>query len=320
VDISERDLVQAIGRVLSGAGPQVRVGVGDDAAVLTPGSGEQVLTSDSMVEGTHFVRGTTTPRDLGYKAVVASVSDIAAMAASPRAALCALTLSPEVDAAWVMELFGGMREACDEHALSLVGGDLARGSQVCLSISVLGEVAPGRAVTRSGAMAEDVLVVTGTLGGAAAGRRIGEAATGTALTATEIAGVGRFQRPAARVGEASILAANGATAMIDISDGLALDLARLCEASGVGARIHPGLVPRHDVASLEDALHGGEDYELLATLPGTRRAEDADREMRTTFGVGLTAIGEITAESGVISVEAEGRTHVLGPRGWDHFA
>ena len=123
-------MLEAIRRVLSGAGPEVRVGVGDDAAVLAPTGGELVLTTDVLVEGIHFVRQRTGARDVGYKAIVVNVSDMAAMGASPRAAVCALVLPPDVEAAWVMELFGGMREACDEYALWLVGGDLSRGRDV----------------------------------------------------------------------------------------------------------------------------------------------------------------------------------------------
>ena len=151
--------------------------MGDDAAVVAPGSGELVLTTDALVEGSHFSRSTASARDIGYKAIVVNVSDIAAMAASPRFALCALTLSDAVDAAWVMELFGGMREACDEHALSLVGGNLARGPEVTVAVTVTGEVAPGRAVTRAGARPGDVLVVTGSLGAAAAGLRLSSGRT-----------------------------------------------------------------------------------------------------------------------------------------------
>ncbi len=110
MDVTEEALLDAIRRVLSGAGPEVRVGVGDDAAVVAPGTGELVLTTDALVEGTHFTLDTTSARDLGAKAIAVNVSDIAAMAASPRYALCALTLSPAVDAGWVMELLGGMRD------------------------------------------------------------------------------------------------------------------------------------------------------------------------------------------------------------------
>ena len=121
VDISEDELLTAIGRVLSGTGPEVLVPVGDDAAVVRRGAGDLVLSTDALVEGTHFDRAMSTPRDIGYKAIAVSLSDIAAMAGSPRYALCALTLSGDVDAGWTMELFGGMREATDEFACALVG-------------------------------------------------------------------------------------------------------------------------------------------------------------------------------------------------------
>ena len=151
MDVTEDQLLATIRRVLSGAGPEVIVGPGDDAAVVRPGSGEQVLTTDAMVEGVHFRTDLTTPRDLGYKAIAVNVSDVAAMAASPRFALCALTLSSSIDAAWVVELAGGMRECCEEFALSLVGGNLSRGDEVSIVVTVTGEVVPGRAVRRDGA-------------------------------------------------------------------------------------------------------------------------------------------------------------------------
>jgi thiamine-monophosphate kinase len=203
--------------VLSGAGPEVIVGVGDDAAVVASFAGEQVITVDSMVEGAHFRLGSTSARDLGYKALVASLSDIAAMAASPRSAVCALTLSDSVDAAWTMELFGGMREASDEYAVWLVGGNLARGSEVSVTTTVIGEVAAGHAVTRSGARAGDLIAVTGSLGGAAAGLRVSQRSG--ALSDEDRSLLRAHFRPVARVGEAAILASFGATAMIDVSDG-----------------------------------------------------------------------------------------------------
>ena len=172
MDLTEDQLLAAINRVLSGAGPEVVVGPGDDAAVVRPGSGELVLTTDAMVEGVHFRTDLTTPRDLGYKAIAVNVSDVAAMAASPRFALCALTLSTSIDAAWVVELAGGMRECCDEFALSLVGGNLSGGEEVSIVVTVTGEVVPGRAVRRNGARPGDRLVVTGSLGGSAAGLRV----------------------------------------------------------------------------------------------------------------------------------------------------
>ena len=241
MELTEEGLLEAIRRVLSGAGPEVRVGVGDDAAVLAPTGGELVLTTDVMVEGIHFVRQRTGARDVGYKAIVVNVSDMAAMGASPRAAVCALVLPPDVEAAWVMELFGGMREACDEYALWLVGGDLSRGRDASIAVTVTGEVAPGRAVLRSGAHSGDRVVVTGELGGSAAGLRL--SAVPAKPTELQLALVRRHLRPAARVGEGGVLAAHGATAMMDVSDGLAIDLSRLARASGAGATVVLGDVP-----------------------------------------------------------------------------
>jgi thiamine-monophosphate kinase len=277
-----------------------------------------VLTTDALVEGSHFSLGTTSARDLGSKAVSVNVSDIAAMAASPRYALCALTLTRDVDAAWVMELFGGMREAADEYALWLVGGNLARGTEVTVAVTVVGEVAPGRAVTRSGAHAGDRLVVTGMLGGSAAGRRL--MGLRTVPDEAQRAAIQRHARPTARVGEAAVLARHGATSMIDISDGLTLDLSRLCEAGGVGARVQIAVVPIDPTATLEEALGGGEDYELLATLPDEEAVDAASKLLREDFGIHLTEIGVVADGDAIVGVAADGGERTLEARGWDHFA
>jgi len=217
MELSEDELTAAIGRVLSGAGPEVIVGPGDDAAVLAAGGGELVLTADVLIEGVHFDLGITSARDLGYKAIVVSVSDVAAMGASPRAALVTLALRADLGAAWVIELYGGMREACDEHALWLVGGDLSRAGAIAVSVTVTGEVAPGRAVTRGGASPGDLLAVTGELGASAAGLRV--ARGGRVRGDLDRALLHAHVRPAARVGEGAVLARHGATAMMDVSDG-----------------------------------------------------------------------------------------------------
>jgi thiamine-monophosphate kinase len=316
VERSEDELIAAIRKVLSGSGADVVVPVGDDAAVVRPGSGELVLTTDALVEHTHFNRDLSTPRDLGYRAIVVNVSDMAAMAASPRYALCALTLSDDVDAAWTMELFAGMREACEEHACTLVGGNLAKGREVSIAIAMTGEVAPGRAVTRAGARPGDRIVVTGELGSAAAGRRL--RSERARWDEHELAAIRRAERPTARVGEAATLARHGATAMLDVSDGLALDLGRLCTESGVGAELRPADVPAGPRATPEEALGGGEDYELVATLPQAGAAAAAE-ELRTTFGVSLTDIGVIIEEQAVIAVDRDGSRRPLDRTGWDHF-
>jgi thiamine-monophosphate kinase len=179
-------------------------------------------------------------------------------------------------------------------------------------------VAPGRAVLRSGARVGDVVAVTGDLGGAAAGLRASSAAA-VALDETEREAVARHARPAARVGEAAVLARHGATSMIDISDGLALDLSRICDASGVGVRLRTHDVPLGPAATVRDAIGGGEDYELAVTLPDAEAFTAAAAELADTFGVPLTAIGDIL-ERDRLAVDAEGNETVLAAQGWDHFA
>jgi thiamine-monophosphate kinase len=315
MDLTEDELIAAIGRVLSGAGPEVLVGPGDDAAVVRPGSGDLVLTTDAMVGGVHFRADLTTPRDLGYKAIAVCLSDVAAMAGSPRHALCALTLTDAIDVGWVVELAGGMRECCDEFALSLVGGNLSHGEEVSIVVTVTGEVGRGRAVLRSGARVGHRVVVTGSLGGSAAGLRV---ASRRSWSDDERDALRRSMRPVPRVGEAAVLAGHGVSSMIDVSDGLAIDLSRLCRASGAGSRVETARIPVHPAATLAEALGGGEDYELLATLPDHTAVRDAGTELQDGYGVSLTDIGVII-EKGLVAVDEGGTERPLEIEGWDHF-
>jgi thiamine-monophosphate kinase len=318
--------------VLSGHEPGVVVGIGDDAAVLERGGGDLVFTTDLLVEGIHFERGSSLPRDLGAKAITVNVSDVAAMGASPRYAVAAVAVSEDVEAAWVIELTGGLREACVEYALALVGGDTNRAELIVLSVAVVGEVAPGRAVTRSGARPGDRIVVTGSLGAAAGGLAISNAPPDEAASALsepwgrELSEA--LARPVARVGEAQILARAGATAMMDLSDGLAIDLTRLCRASGAGARVALAKVPVAEalergadtlgIEALSLAVSGGEDYELVATLPRDA-VESARADLFESFGTKLSDVGEIVEGSGVEAVRDDGSASPLEAEGWDHF-
>jgi thiamine-monophosphate kinase len=332
VELGEDELIAAIRKVLSGESPGVVVGIGDDAAVVEVGAGSQVLTTDMLVEGVHFDLGLISARDLGAKSIVVNLSDVAAMAASPRYALVSIGVPINVEAAWVIELYGGMRSACDEYAVALVGGDTNRADRVVISVTVIGEVAPGHAVTRAGARPGDLVVVTGALGAAAGGFALSRAhpsRVAQALAAPwgrEL--LGALSRPVARVGEGQTLAQAGATAMIDLSDGMAKDLSRLCAESGVGARIDLTRVPVSrallsgagllGVDALELAVSGGEDYELLATIDLTH-LDRARRELDERFRVALTDVGVII-EEGLVAVGADGRESPLEPKGWDHFA
>jgi thiamine-monophosphate kinase len=333
MELSEDGLVAAIRTVLSGETSGVIVGLGDDAAVVEPGTGSSVLTTDLLVDGVHFERGSTSARDLGAKAIAVNVSDIAAMGASPRYALASLALPSDIDAAWVVELYGGMRAACDEYALALVGGDLSRAERLVISVVILGEVSRGRAITREGARAGEAIVVTGSLGAAAAGLALSRAPAPVLLAALS-AGWARelldaLARPAARVGEGVTLAQCGATAMMDLSDGLAKDLSRLCIASGVGARVRLADMPIPEavraaaaalaVDPLDFAISGGEDYELLATIAPTE-VDGARERLRDRFGLALTQVGDIVEGQRLVAVDAHGAESTMEPKGWDHFA
>jgi thiamine-monophosphate kinase len=334
MDQTEDQLVQAIRKVLSGDAPGVVLGAGDDAAIVEPGRHQGVLTTDMLVDGVHFDVARILPHDLGHKALTVNVSDVAAMGGSPRFGLVSIGLPGDVEAAWVMELYGGLRQAADEYGMTVVGGDTSRAERVTLAVTVYGEVPGGSAVTRAGARPGDRLVVTGSLGAAAGGLRLASGTTeevrGRLSTEAGRALVAAHQRPTARVGEGQELARAGAMAMIDLSDGLALDLHRLCRESEVGARVWLDRVPvapvlrdlaaELDVDPLDLALHGGEDYELLAALPADS-VEGARERLAERFGTSLWEIGEVTGpEARLVALGPDGGEAPLEPRGWDHFA
>jgi thiamine-monophosphate kinase len=332
--ISEDELVRAIRKVLSGDAPGVAIGIGDDAAVVDTGRHHTILTTDMLVEAVHFELASASAHDIGHKALTVNVSDVAAMGGSPRFGLVSIGIPPDVETSWVIELYGGIREAAGEYGMAVIGGDTNRAGKVVLSVTVVGTVARDRAVTRSGASPGDRLVVTGSLGAAAGGLRLAQAEPHDVREALASDWGRRLVqahlRPVARVGEGETLASAGATAMIDISDGLALDLSRLCAESGVGATVMLADVPvaegLEDLAKTFDgkldpldlALHGGEDYELLAALPRDV-VDGAAEKLAERYGTGLSVVGTVTQES-LRAVEEDGVERPLEPRGWDHFA
>ena len=330
---TEDELIEVIRRLLAEDAPGVSLGLGDDAALVEMGLNLGILTADMLVEGVHFERRTVSANDLGYKALTVNVSDVAAMGGSPRYGLVSLGLPQDVDASWVVELYGGLRDAAQEYAMAVVGGDTSSSERLVVSVAVTGEVARGGAVTRSGARPGDRLVVTGALGASAGGLMLLEApAHDVAQAVSSEWGrslVDAHLRPVARVGEGQTLAQSGATAMMDVSDGLAKDLSRLCEASEVAGAVVLADVPiALSLKELADvlphidplalALEGGEDYELLATLPPGAVAPAASK-LADRFGTQLTEIGEIREGRGLIAIESDGTERPLEPRGWDHF-
>jgi thiamine-monophosphate kinase len=296
---SEPEFVEMLRRrAMIPRGSGVVAGIGDDCAIVRPrGSAEDLLyTTDMLIEGTHFLRQTHRPEDAGWKALARGLSDIAAMGGTPRFCLVSLALAKWADARWVDRFYDGLLELANQSGASLVGGDLAVTDRLMCDIVVAGAVPRGKALLRSGARAGDGIYVSGELGASALG-----------LATRKGAAWGRHKRPEPRLALGNFLREKvKATAAMDLSDGLSLDLRRLCEASGLSARIEAPPVFRG--ATLEQALHGGEDYELLFT---------ASAKVPGSFaGLRLTRIG--TMEKGERGrVELDGKE--LPAKGWDHL-
>lgn len=294
----------------------VVLGIGDDAAVLAPGPDLLVWTVDAAVDGVHFRRALASFVDIGYRATMAAASDLAAMGASPRGLLAALVLPPEVSDQDLAELAAGQRAAADALGTAILGGNLARGSELSITTTALG--AAPRPLTRAGALPGDALWAAGPIGLAAAG--LGLLLAGRApVSAAALAAVLRWRRPEALIA-AGITARAWAHAAIDVSDGLAQDVQHLARAGVVDAVLDASALVSPELAEaaaelggdpLELALHGGEDYALVVAAP-------ADAVLP-----GFTRIGSIVEPSGAGAVHLrreDGAIVAITPRGFDHFA
>jgi len=318
-------LIERIRELTAQSRDDVRIGIGDDAAVLAVPAGQELAVAiDTLVEGVHFPRGTAAV-DIGWKALAVNLSDLAAMGASPAWALLALTL-PDADAAFVEGFAEGFAKLAQSHRLALVGGDTTRGP-LSISVAVHGFVPPGKALIRAGARVGDAVLVTGTLGDAAAGLHAlqhplddGDGRNGLRDYLIE-----RLNLPSPRLSAGAALRGQ-ASACIDISDGLLADLNHICVASGVGAEIDAALLPRssalmalYDEASaLQFALSGGDDYELCFSVPAQRVA-DVQADL-SRIGCGVTRIGRIVEGTGVRVRGVDGEWLVTDRPGWEHFA
>ena len=303
--LAEDEMVERIRGTLGGG--IAALGLRDDAASVDLPDGSSIVVSvDSVVEGVHVDLSLCSPADIGWKALMGALSDLAAMGARPLGALVALCL-PEGkgDGALALGVMGGVAEAAEASGCPVVGGDVSAAGQLMVSVTVMGSTDGDEPVARSGARAGDVVLVSGPCGRSAAGlRELREGARDGPLSAS-------YRRPTARLAAGLAVRAAGGHAMIDVSDGLALDLHRLADASEVGFRL--STIPVADGATSDEALGGGEDYELVMTV-----AEDALVGLLARFAKdGLPPplpIGLITPE---VAERRVGEVE-LGRHGWQH--
>jgi len=314
-----------------GGDASVRVGPGDDAAVVRPEAGRDlVVTTDAFVAGRHWLDGWIDPATLGARLARANLSDLAAMAARPRWATLALGLGPARDSAWVEGVQTGLAAALLADGASLIGGNLvAAEREDWLALTLVGDAQPGQVWTRGGARPGDLVAVTGWPGRAGAAVALVRARPDDAREPEWIPLLRAWRSPVSRVDLARALAASGAiTAAIDVSDGLAGDLAHLCEASGVGAELAATGWPadalleaaaaRLGIAARELRLGPSDDYELLLAVDpdGRARAEAVAAEAGVPFHV----VGRITAAPGLLEwVAPDGGRAPIEPRSYDHF-
>ena len=319
--MDEFELIRRYFATLTPPRDDVALGIGDDAALLAPPRGhEVVVTTDTLIAGRHFPEDTD-PQAVGWKALAVNLSDLAAMGAEPRWFTLALTLRM-ADPEWLAGFAAGLGAMAREADVALVGGDTTQGA-LSITITAMGTVPAGKAVKRSGAKAGDAICVTGTLGDAAlALRLLGEGGgRGEARSADLEHLRTRLNRPAPRIAVGAALR-DLAHAAIDLSDGLAGDLSHILAASGVGAEIRAGKLPMSPAfKALSDPderlglqVSGGDDYELCVCL-----APDDVARLRKRLDVPLTEIGRIVKGKVLSVIDAKGRKRVIEPHGYRHF-
>lgn len=308
-------IVGAVADAGGGAGAHVLVGPGDDTAVVAVRSGAVLATTDMLVEGRHFRRSWSSAADVGHRAAAASLADVAATGGTATALLVAFAGPPELPAQWAVDLAAGLAGEAALVGARVVGGDTSAADKVTVAVTALGETAPGIApVLRSGARPGDVVALNGRLGWAAAGLAV----LGRGFRSPRLA-VAAHQRPEPPYAAGPQAAATGATAMIDISDGLLADLGHLAAASGVAVDVATGRLPVGEpVAAVAAAMNadplrfvltGGDDHALVATFPG-----------HVSLPSGWTVIGRVLEAEQDQPVTVDGRAPAPGTRGWDHFA
>jgi len=321
-ELGEQGLIERIRRRIGRKSQDIVVGIGDDACAVRAYSALLTLiTTDAFVEGNHFDLSYFSFKEVGMKAMAASISDVAAMGGVPRYCVVSLLSPPTISVADVDGILDGIEESCDEYGVELVGGDAVGSKSLAISVTVIGEVETENIALRSGAKPGDSIFVTGDLGASEAGRLV--LSRGLDLDEDVRAYiVKRHSSPIPRVKESRELVRNqGIHSMIDISDGLAIDAGHIAQESGVKLVIAVESLPIcpqvHTVAgassatALDMALFGGEDFELLFTAAGL--------DLKEVGGTPITKLGQVEEGSGVFLVSADGTESPLLPKGFKHF-
>lgn len=311
---TEKKLIESIRR-LAAKSPNHAVvqGIGDDCAVLRLAPGhELLLTTDFSIENVHFRRKWHPARSVGHRCLARGLSDIAAMGGEPLACFLSLGLPPDLSQSWADDFLKGLIQLAKRHRVQLAGGDTSAAPQVTADIVVTGQIPRGKSVLRSGARPGDLIYVTGELGASTAelkqlfaGQRVRPSPSSRHFFPQPRVEIGSWLRRRAL-----------ATAMIDLSDGLSIDLGHICEESRVSAVVDSRNIPIAPKATLQLALHGGEDYELLFTASPRTKIPAAIR------GVKVTRIGSITRKdyrSAIKILEDNGKQRTVHPLGWQHF-
>jgi len=332
--VGEFGFIEKIRSEMKAKNPNVVLGIGDDAAIFKPTKGhEMVFTTDMLVEGRHFDFKWISPWQLGAKTMAVNISDCAAMGAKPTVAVVSLGVPSNFPVKDLEAFYDGLKGWGEQYGAQVVGGDTVGSDKFVVNVALVGEVETGKALRRSGAKAGDALFVTGTLGDSAAGLYCLQhpSKESDEQKHSEAHLIKRHLTPVPRFTVGRTLSAQKmASSAIDISDGLSSEVHHLCEESGVGAEIHEEALPLSpflahycEVGGLNPvdfALNGGEDYELLFTVPLSRISE-AVKKLPAETGVAVKSIGRMVPKTkGITLITRKGEKKPLVAKGFDHFA